>query len=265
VKVKNQGNANLTYTIGSQSGTLTPGQSITVNEDISSFTIQAASGTQAFELRAKEKGTEKTEDNSSDVISPSFTLSNGMLMADGTHYTQKGYNLMGAEGAKNVSIYEDTNSISTNEEIKRYGSIQVVGDQIYRKVACTIVHNGTSFVLKNVADAGTYRSSFVKSISIDANQILVNLPMNIGDIVDLNAQVNNVGMDKSLKASLVKKADIDKLVIELYGDITAFVDTATGAVTYPPNGTGVWFKYQSVPVNDNGRNKDWKQSYFLWR
>jgi hypothetical protein len=61
VKVKNQGNANLTYTIGSQSGTLTPGQSITVNEDISSFSIQAASGTQAFELRAKEKGTEQTE------------------------------------------------------------------------------------------------------------------------------------------------------------------------------------------------------------
>jgi hypothetical protein len=69
VKVKNQGNANLTYTIGSQSGTLTPGQSITVNEDITSFTIQAASGTQAFELRAKEKGTEQTEDNSSDAIS----------------------------------------------------------------------------------------------------------------------------------------------------------------------------------------------------
>jgi lysophospholipase L1-like esterase len=69
VKVKNQGNANLTYAIGSQSGTLTPGQSITVNEDISSFTIQAASGTQAFELRAKEKGTEQTEDISSDAIS----------------------------------------------------------------------------------------------------------------------------------------------------------------------------------------------------
>jgi hypothetical protein len=63
VKVKNQGNANLTYTIGSQSGTLTPGQSVTVNEVISSFTIQAVSGTQAFELRAKEKGTEKIEES----------------------------------------------------------------------------------------------------------------------------------------------------------------------------------------------------------
>jgi peptidoglycan/xylan/chitin deacetylase (PgdA/CDA1 family) len=68
VKVKNQGNANLTYTIGSQSGALTPGQSVTVNESISSFTIQAASGTQAFELRAKEKGTEQTE-TETDVMS----------------------------------------------------------------------------------------------------------------------------------------------------------------------------------------------------
>jgi glycerophosphoryl diester phosphodiesterase len=73
VKVKNQGNANITYTIGSQSGTLTPGQSVTVNEDISSFTIQAASGTQAFELRAKEKGTEQTE---IDVMSQSPNQSN---------------------------------------------------------------------------------------------------------------------------------------------------------------------------------------------
>jgi lysophospholipase L1-like esterase len=60
VKVKNQGNANITYTIGSQSGTLTPGQSVTVNEDISSFTVQAVSGTHTFEVRANEKGTEQT-------------------------------------------------------------------------------------------------------------------------------------------------------------------------------------------------------------
>jgi hypothetical protein len=60
VYLRNQGNANFTYTIGSQSGTLTPGQSVTVNQDVSSFTLQAVSGTHTFELRAKEKGTEQT-------------------------------------------------------------------------------------------------------------------------------------------------------------------------------------------------------------
>jgi lysophospholipase L1-like esterase len=69
VYLRNQGNANFTYTIGSQSGTLIPGQSVTVNQDVSSFTLQAVSGTHTFELRAKEKGTERIEDNSSDAMS----------------------------------------------------------------------------------------------------------------------------------------------------------------------------------------------------
>jgi YD repeat-containing protein len=60
VYLRNQGNANFTYTIGSQSGTLTPGQSVTVNQDVSSFTLQAVSGTHTFELRAKEKGTDQS-------------------------------------------------------------------------------------------------------------------------------------------------------------------------------------------------------------
>jgi hypothetical protein len=68
VYLRNQGNANFTYTIGSQSGTLTPGQSVTVIQDVSSFTLQAVSGTHTFELRAKEKGTEQTE-TETDVMS----------------------------------------------------------------------------------------------------------------------------------------------------------------------------------------------------
>jgi lysophospholipase L1-like esterase len=69
VYLRNQGNANFTYTIGSQSGTLTPGQSVTVNQDVSSFTLQAVSGTHTFEVRAKEKGTEIIEvDNVSSGI-----------------------------------------------------------------------------------------------------------------------------------------------------------------------------------------------------
>jgi small nuclear ribonucleoprotein (snRNP)-like protein len=98
IKVKNQGNANLTYTIGSQSGTLTPGQSITINEDISSFTIQAASGIQAFELRAKEKGTEQTE-TETDVMT---------ALAD---MTKRGFVTYSQFGAKLNGIDDDTQSI----------------------------------------------------------------------------------------------------------------------------------------------------------
>jgi peptidoglycan/xylan/chitin deacetylase (PgdA/CDA1 family) len=61
VKVTTKGNANITYTIGTQSGTLTPGQSKEVSEVLSSFTLTAVSGTQTIEVYAKEAGTEKEE------------------------------------------------------------------------------------------------------------------------------------------------------------------------------------------------------------
>jgi lysophospholipase L1-like esterase len=112
VKVKNQGNANLTYTIGSQSGTLTPGQSITVNEDISSFTIQAASGTQAFELRAKEKGTEQTEDNSSDVMSllADMTTLMDSSLANGTTDCTNAYNSAKSKAGKGIVKFPQNSS-----------------------------------------------------------------------------------------------------------------------------------------------------------
>lgn len=67
VKVTTRGNASVTYTIGSQSGTLTSGQSVSVSENITSFTLTATSGTQTIEVWATEDGTEKTEDTSNDV------------------------------------------------------------------------------------------------------------------------------------------------------------------------------------------------------
>lgn len=68
VKVTNQGNANMIYTVGSKSGTLTPNQSVNVKENLSSFTIRSVSGVQTFEVWAKEAGTEQAEDNSTDVM-----------------------------------------------------------------------------------------------------------------------------------------------------------------------------------------------------
>jgi lysophospholipase L1-like esterase len=91
VYLRNQGNANFTYTIGSQSGTLTPGQSVTVNQDVNSFTLQAVSGTHTFELRAKEKGTEIDEiDNNvpSDVSAQLNSLT--MAMAERATKTELG-------------------------------------------------------------------------------------------------------------------------------------------------------------------------------
>jgi lysophospholipase L1-like esterase len=69
IRVTNKGNTNITYTIGTQTGTLTPGQNKSVAEKLTSFTIASVSGTQPFEVYATEDGTEKVEDASYGEIS----------------------------------------------------------------------------------------------------------------------------------------------------------------------------------------------------
>lgn len=61
VKVTNRGNANLIYTIGTKTGTLSPNASIKVVENMSSFVIRSQSSVQEFEVWALEAGTEKED------------------------------------------------------------------------------------------------------------------------------------------------------------------------------------------------------------
>jgi hypothetical protein len=57
VILKNSGSKNITYTVGSQSGSLGPSQSVEVKETISSINLTAEQGTQQFEIWADESGT----------------------------------------------------------------------------------------------------------------------------------------------------------------------------------------------------------------
>jgi lysophospholipase L1-like esterase len=60
VILKNSGSKNITYTVGSQSGTLGPSQTVEVKETISSINLTAEQGTQQFEVWADELGTKGT-------------------------------------------------------------------------------------------------------------------------------------------------------------------------------------------------------------
>jgi lysophospholipase L1-like esterase len=60
VILKNSGSKNITYTVGSQSGTLGPSQMVDVKETISSINLTAEQGTQQFEIWADEAGTKGT-------------------------------------------------------------------------------------------------------------------------------------------------------------------------------------------------------------
>lgn len=165
----------------------------------------------------------------------SFVAADGMLrpLPDATHYTQKGYNLMGLEMAKSAVVREATSTASTKESNELKGFISTPNDQAHRAVGCTLIHDGTDFVLKTINDGGRYRSSFVQSISVVATGIVVTTSCTTDDIITMQVGLNRFGQLYGLTASIRDAGTSGALVIELFADVSAYVDTVTGAVTYP--------------------------------
>jgi len=166
-----------------------------------------------------------------------FTTSNLMLQ-DGVHYSQKGYNLMGNEMGKFVAQREVNNSALTPVDINQYQGLTTPGDVVHRLVGCTLYNNGTNWELKQLTDGGEYRSAFVTSINVESTRILVNLALRGQDVISINSHVNEKGNEQGITCAVSLGASSSQIVIELRSTISAFVDTVTGAVTYPPNGTG---------------------------
>lgn len=170
----------------------------------------------------------------------SFVAGDGMLrpLPDATHYTQRGYNLMGQEMAKVAADREisDTSSSALTNEAKR--GILTPSDQLHRAVACTLVHNGSTFELKSISDGGRYRSSFVRSISVVATGIIINCATTSDDIITMQVGVNKTGLLNGLSASIRDGGTSGTLIVELYADVEAFVDTSDGSISYGPSATG---------------------------
>jgi len=167
----------------------------------------------------------------------SFTIADDTLRPDGTHYTQKGYNLMGLEMAKVVASREVTASSSSQESNTLKGYISTPSDQAHRAVGATLIHDGTDFVLKSISDGGRYRSSFVQAMTINGSQIILDTSCNTDDIITMQIGVNDVGVQEGITATIRDGGTSGKLVINLYADTQAVVDTSDGTISYPPYGS----------------------------
>jgi len=167
----------------------------------------------------------------------SFTASNFMLN-DGVHYTQRGYNLMGREMGRYASERESDLSAITSKEAYKYNSVITPGDVVHRQVGATLEHDGVSWNLKSLTDGDTFRASFVQSISVDSDRIVLTLPMRVQDIISVSSSLNDIGNSFGISASVDTGASNNVLVVYLRSTISAFVDTSSGAVSYPPNGSG---------------------------
>lgn len=121
VQVTVRGNDNVTYSIGSQSGTLTPGQSKSVSEKITSFTLTALSGTQTIEVWATEDGTLKVEDNGAsldDTFASLATKANQVL-------TKAVYSTIVADG---IITRRPDDTLAIGNGVHQIGQRQGIGE-----------------------------------------------------------------------------------------------------------------------------------------
>ena len=169
----------------------------------------------------------------------SLTIDGGTLTSDGTHYTQKGYNLMGAEMAKSAALIEDSTTNTTDFDAGRFRGLMTPPDQVHNALAATVNHNGSIWELQTVNGGGRYRASAVKSITVGATSIILETSVPTNEILYLDMALNNLAASHGLTATVRDGTTVNLLVIEFFADTQAIVDTVTGAITYPPFGGSV--------------------------
>jgi hypothetical protein len=209
VKVTNKGNVNVIYTIGTQTGTLSPNDIVEVRENISSLTVRASSGTSEVYVRASEAGTEK-EETATDVTSQLNELSSSLAQSmKNTYYPAK-------YGAKFDGLTDDTDALNAMfaDISKTNGGIVVLpgGTALIRNATegshtflleinnLTIIGNNTVFKVKdneplrNSARIFTFRNCqnvTVSDITVDGNR--ANRTANTSTLVNININIDSDG------------------------------------------------------------------------
>jgi hypothetical protein len=200
VILKNSGSKNITYTVGSQSGSLGPSQSVEVKETISSINLTAEQGTQQFEIWADESGTKgispEAVQSLGDQVS-SFTSSlagkakktNGWI--DITEYGAKGDGTMDCSSAFSQAVsnltsgdvlfippadshYKVTDefTIPANVTVLGYGYGSYIKQYSREKNIFIASGDNTTFVNLNLeGDKGTNAINFTKNNGIFASSV----------------------------------------------------------------------------------------------
>jgi hypothetical protein len=197
VYLRNQGNANLTYTIGSQSGSLTPGQSVTVTQDISSFTLQAVSGTHTFELRAKEKGTEINE-TGTDVMSLLADIAKNKVASKDAISLSSAFSRISGD-TLSVMIPQGTYEITSpiNFTTKKFKKIRIYSETAGTTIVC---NNSDGLLCSDVWSDTMVEELIIENLTI-INKVgdKTHVGLTLGDVHKLVMKnVSFSGFDKGL-------------------------------------------------------------------
>ncbi|MFM4678903.1 phage tail protein [Aeromonas media] len=170
-----------------------------------------------------------------------FTIGNGLLR-EGVHYTQKGYNLMGAHGARIVaeSLLED--SPASQDEIRMYGGLLTTPDQIWRYTyARALYQPEKTFKILDISETGySYRASNIKSIENMSDRLRFHIQSRANYLMGFDASVNTTGgrYGLSVKTQAVSLGNNEWVIdVYFYKDLEFMVSLDTGNIANPDGTT----------------------------
>lgn len=183
----------------------------------------------------------------------SFTQANGMLLPDGVHYTQQGYNYMGEKSAITVSnvlrgdgAVGGKKLVATESDLKNFSIQKLPQDQEWESVSAAAVIDSGSFVLRsNDYTDNLVRLSNVTSITLLSDRVRFNLACNADRILKLNTYVNNNGVLNNITTAATVGEDVGTgrwyVDVFLYMDLNFAVQGLTNTAVKGPTGNSSAF------------------------
>lgn len=164
-----------------------------------------------IQLSQKEICIEQSNTYLASEAAASFTTGSGLMQgADGVHYTQQGYNLLGRETARAVADVVRGVNTRTKESVAQYGSILAGARRRWNSVYARIRKESGGFVLLDeAASSGAYALGFVDTIETTGSDVKLGMTTNNFVIAGESASVTHLQSARNGLMPVFIKTTID--------------------------------------------------------
>lgn len=190
-----------------------------------------------IQLSQKEVCIEQSNTYLASEAAASFTTGSGLMQgADGVHYTQQGYNLLGRDTARAVADVVLGVNARTKESVSQYGSILAGARRRWNSVYARIRKESSGFVLLDeAASSGSYALGFVDTIATTVSDVKLGLTTNNFVIAGESASVTHLQSARNGLMPVFSKTTIDAPTGKIGLSVTfnariSFLVSAAGAI-----------------------------------
>lgn len=186
---------------------------------------------------------------------PAFLMSDGNIGTEGVHYTQQGYNIMGAEAARGLWSVENGSVRAKSEpDLADYSHDIAPWARAKHCFASAQYSNGSSsWVILNKSNGDTFlRPANINSVSVavDGNSLLFAVADNARLWFSFNGDISRNGDNIGLSVAVdrVSVGAVFNLRAVIYIDLDLVINVSTGAVTSPRGGAAASWLQSLVSV-----------------